>query len=116
MIELTYAQTESIGLQYVLEALQPCSPYGRELLRELVPMGPDKKQDLLRQFFNIQRVMDHENTCRKELELLQRGLMAMKQVRAVAKKCLDTALNEIELFQLKHFLLKFLCHGFISSY
>lgn len=116
MIELTYAQKESIGLQYVLEALQPCSPYGRELLRELVPMGPDKKQDLLRQFFNIQRVMDHENTCRKELELLQRGLMAMKQVRAVAKKCLETALNEIELFQLKHFLLKsfeiypYFCH------
>jgi hypothetical protein len=43
MIELTFAQKESIGFQYVLEALHPCSPYGQELLRSIAPMGPKDK-------------------------------------------------------------------------
>ena len=106
MIEMTFAQKESIGFQYVLEALQPCSPYGQELVRNITPMGPSDKAELLRQFFNIQRVLDHKNTCHKEMDRLMRGLMTMKQVRAEAKKCLETSLNEIELFELKRFLLR----------
>ena len=106
MIELTFAQKESIGLQYVLEALQPCSPYGQELLRNITPMGPTDKAALQRQFSNIQRVLDGEDACEKALSRLLRGLMTMKQVRAEAQKCLEAPLNEIELFEMKRFLLK----------
>lgn len=106
MIELTFAQRENIGFQYVLEALRPCSPYGQELVRELVPMGPCKKPELLRQLNNIQHVLDREDACRTPLNRLLRVLMSVKMVRATAKKCLEAPLNEIELFEMKRFLLK----------
>lgn len=106
MIELTFAQKESIGFQYVLEALQPCSPYGQELVRNIVPKGPSEKEELLRQFANIQRVLDGEATCKKSLDSLLRILMTLKMIRPIAEKCLEAPLNEIELFEMKRFLLK----------
>ena len=37
MITLSFAQKESIGFQYVLDALRTNSPYGEERIRELKP-------------------------------------------------------------------------------
>lgn len=106
MIELTFAQKESIGFQYVLEALRPCSAYGQELLRNVAPLGPDQKSELLRQFSNIQKILDNSSACQKELDGLLRIMMTMKLVRAEVLKCRETALNEIELFEMKRFLLQ----------
>ena len=106
MIALTFAQKENIGFQYVLEALQPCSVYGQERVRDLVPMGPADKPELLRQLGNIQRVLNGADACRPALDTLLRGLMTMKMVRTTAQKCLEAPLNEIELFEIKRFLLR----------
>ncbi|MBQ7870895.1 MAG: hypothetical protein IJ357_02025 [Oscillospiraceae bacterium] len=100
MIELTFAQRENIGFQYVLEAMRPCSPYGQERLRELRPLTRAEQPELLRQLGNIQRVLDGETACQRALEQLLRILMTVKMVRSTAKKCLETDLNEIELFEL----------------
>lgn len=106
MIELTFAQRENIGFQYVLEAMRPCSPYGQERLRELRPLTRAQQPELLRQLANIQRVLVGESACQEALEQLLLVLMTVKMVRSTAKKCLETDLNEIELFELKRFLLK----------
>ncbi len=139
MISLPFAQRENIGFQYVLDALKPCSPYGEERVRELRPLGPEEKPELLRQLSNIRRVLtvvDSESVTRQEhgvlceeegasaeLEALRRRLeqgegcqkaldklllvfMTVKNVRPTAQKCREAALNEIELFELKRFLLK----------
>ena len=106
MIELTFAQRENIGFQYVLEAMRPCSPYGQERLRELRPLTRAEQPELLRQLGNIQRVLDGETACQRALEQLLRILMTVKMVRSTAKKCLETDLNGIELFELKRFLLR----------
>ena len=106
MFDLTFGQKENIGFQYVLDAMQPCSPYGQERLRQLRPMGSAEKEELLRQLGNIQRILDGENACQKALSGLLRVLMTVKMVRTTAQKCLETDLNEIELFELKRFLLQ----------
>ena len=106
MIELTFAQKENIGFQYVLDALQPCSPYGQELVRELKPFTPQEKSALLRQLSNVRRVLEGEERCQKSLNQLLRIFMTVRMIRTTAKKCLETTLNEIELFELKRFLLK----------
>lgn len=105
MNELTFAQKENIGFQYVLDALRPCSPYGQERLRDLRPMGPGDREELLRQLGNIRRVLENDS-CRKELQQLLRIFMGLKMVRPTAKKCLEADLNEIELFEIKRFLLQ----------
>ena len=99
MDTLTFAQKENIGFQYVLDNLHLCSPYGQELLRELKPMGPAAKTELLRQLGNIRRILDNES-CRRELQQLLRVLMGLKMIRPTARKCLETDLNEIELFEI----------------
>ncbi len=105
-MELSFAQRERIGFQYILDAIQPCSPYGQERLRALTPMGPAQEPELRRQFHNIQRVLEHSALCQPALDRLLRILMTMKMVRPTVTKCAQTVLNEIELFELKRFLLQ----------
>ncbi len=106
MIELTFAQKENIGFQYVLESLRPSSPYGEERVRELKAFEPCEKSELLRQLGNVQRVLDGEESCKATLNKMLRVFMTVKQIRATAKKCLEASLDEIELFAVKVFLLK----------
>ena len=105
MNALSFAQKENIGFQYVLDAMRPCSAYGQQLLRDLVPMGPEDRAELQRQFGNIRRILEQDG-CRKELQQLLRIFMGLKMIRPTVLKCLETDLNEIELFEVKRFLLQ----------
>ena len=105
MNELTFAQKENIGFQFVLDSLQPCSPYGQQLLRQMKPMGSHQRQEIARQLSNVQRILLCRQTC-KPLAQLLRVLMGMKMVRPAAIKCQSEPLNEIELFEIKRFLLQ----------
>ncbi len=106
MIDLTFTQRENIGFQYVLDALKPCSPYGEERVRALKPYTPGEKAELQRQLGNIQKVIAGDDGCRKPLDQMLLVFMTIKNVRLTAQKCRETALNEIELFELKRYLLK----------
>ncbi|MBE6961707.1 MAG: hypothetical protein E7445_04545 [Ruminococcaceae bacterium] len=106
MITLSFAQRESIGFQYVLDALRPNSPYGEERVRELKPYGRSDRAELLRQLSNVQRVLEGEGSCQKTLDRLLRVFMTVKNIRATVQKCRETALNEIELFEIKCYLLR----------
>ncbi len=43
MIQLTYEQKNSIGLQYILDRLNPSSPYGQERVRRMTPYTVEEK-------------------------------------------------------------------------
>ena len=104
-MELTFTQKENIGFRYVLDSLFPSSPYGQERLRDLTPMGPPQRQEILRQLHNVHALTQAEEH-RRTLQQLLRVFMGLKMVRPTAKKCLETPLNVIELFELKRFLLQ----------
>lgn len=104
-MELTFAQKENIGFRYILDAMRPCSPYGTQRLRELTPMGPADRQQILRQLGNIRRLLDAQANGLKPAPM-QRLLMGLKMIRPTVIKGMDTDLNEIELFELKRFLLQ----------
>lgn len=106
MIELNYAQRENIGFQYVMDALRPCSPYGTESVRRLVPFTKQQKPELLRQLNNIHRVLEGEVRCHDALNKMLSNFMTMKNIRLTVNKCREAALNEIELFEVKRFLLQ----------
>ena len=106
MIQLTYKQRENIGFQYIIDALRPCSPYGQELVRELQPFPKQQLPELKRQLENVHQVLSCGEACKPNLLRLQRELMTLRMVRGTAKKCLEAPLNEIDLFELKRFLLK----------
>ncbi len=101
---LSYAQRENIGFQYVLDALEPATPYGQARVRQLQPFSRQEKPELQRQLDNLQRVL--QCNCQDVLTRLQRSFMSLRMIRSTAQKCLEASLNEIELFEIKRFLLQ----------
>ena len=55
MIQLTYEQKVSVGLQYILDRLNPSSPYGQEKVRRLMPYGIHEKEKLLEELSNLEK-------------------------------------------------------------
>ena len=54
----------------------------------------------------LRRTLEQDEDCQKALDKLLLVFMTVKNVRPTALKCLQAALNEIELFEIKRFLLK----------
>lgn len=106
MKELNYDQKQALGFTYILDSLRPASPYGQELVRELKPLSRGQEKELQRQLDNIARILTGTPEHEPHKNRLLRILMTMKNLRPTAEKCRQTDLNEIELFELKRFLLQ----------
>lgn len=102
MKALSYEQKERIGFTYITGQLQPSSPYGTERVRELSPV--ENKTELLRQLDNVRRMLSvpEDGSLRRMLQLFH----GLKMLRPTARKGRENDLNEIELFELKRFLLQ----------
>ncbi len=105
MIQLTYEQKSSVGLQYILDRLNPSSPYGQEKVRRLTPYTKDEKELLLEELSNLEKLIDKKDQLKQEINHLRRIFMQMKDVRQAIKKAHDMCLNDIELFEMKNFLI-----------
>lgn len=108
MIELSHSQAQSVGLDYVLQALEPSSPYGAALARRPRFYGPGERAELAVQLQNVFSLLNARETLRREgtLDKLARLLMQLKDIRRTAERCADAPLGELELFELKRFLLQ----------
>jgi len=105
MFELDDNQKDAIGLTFLLNHLIADSPYGAEEIKKITPFTQDDISAVLECFDNIDKAISIENTT--DMDTLRQLLMKFKNIRACVAK-LDTAkLNEIELFELKDFLLNF---------
>ena len=58
MIQLTYEQKNSIGLQYILDRLNPSSPYGQERVRRMTPYTAEEKDLLMEELSNLEKLMN----------------------------------------------------------
>ena len=105
MIQLTYEQKSSVGLQYILDRLNPSSPYGQEKVRRLMPYTVDEKDQLLEELSNLEKLIAKKDELKQEINHLRRIFMQMKDVRQAIKKARDMCLNDIELFEMKNFLI-----------
>ena len=97
MLGLDTTQREAIGLNYILRLLSPVSPYGTEKLRQIAPFTCSDAAN--RCFDNIEKLMVQDT------EPLRDILAHFKNIRGILTKLAGTALNEVELFETKGFLL-----------
>lgn len=107
MINFTYEQKSSIGLQYVMERLNPSSPYGEERVKKLRPYTQAELELLLMDLDNLEKVLvslDQPDVM-GQMNTMKRLFMRMKDVRPALKKIQEMCLNDIELFELKNFLI-----------
>ena len=66
MIQLTYEQKNSIGLQYILDRLNPSSPYGQERVRRMTPYTVEEKDLLMEELSNLEKLMNKKEDLKQE--------------------------------------------------
>ncbi len=104
MKELSYNQRQSIGFEYVLDALSPCSPYGTALVRNMAPF--ESMAQLETELINLQKAIDGEPLCKPSIAQLLKAFMRVKDIRKSAENCQNGNASEVDLFEIKRFLLQ----------
>ena len=104
-MEFTFEERSKIGFQYILDLMDPCSPYGQERLRRIRAYRPDERDELETELYNLGQLKDHMSERSREIHAIRHGYMQMKDIRRAVKKAREMCLSDIELFEIKNFLL-----------
>ena len=59
MISIRFEEKQQIGLQYALETLHGCSPFGQEKIRRLRFYTPAERAELEEELYNVKQAADH---------------------------------------------------------
>ena len=102
-MELTVDQQQDIGLDFVLDRLLPLSPLGREKKRALAPFARRERDALQRELDNLGKAVALEDE--PVLRRFRQGLMQLRDIRATVGRLKERALDQVELFELKRYLL-----------
>ena len=81
MIQLTYEQKQMLGLNAVVELLNPASCFGREKSRRLMPYTVSQKQELLRELDNIEKICAHFDEAKPYIDALNIIFGHFKDIR-----------------------------------
>lgn len=106
MITLTFEEKQSLGFQFLLEEMQPNCIYGQELIKNAVPYGRDQREELEAELNRLEQLTESYERERQFWNSLELVLMQMKEVRGSLKRGKELVLTDLELFELKHFLLQ----------
>ena len=107
MNDLEHLQKEAVGFNFILKRLAPDSPYGVEKVKKLKPFTRNDQQGLNDHFDNIEKIIAFFKDDPKNLDEIRRQLMQLKNISGILTKCETETLHEVELFEVKHFLLTF---------
>ena len=107
MISIRFEDKVSIGLQYVLESLHACSPFGQERVRRLRFYAPEERIALLTELGNTARAANAATAQKSLYEKIMLVLCQLKDIRGSLSRLKEGAcLDHVELFELKGFLLR----------
>ncbi len=105
MISVRFEEKVSIGLQYILETLHGCSPFGQERIRHLRFYAPEERDALESELENTARAAASVPQCRELLDRIMAELCRVKDIRASLKRCKQgDCLDHVELFECKGYL------------
>lgn len=99
-------QLVSIGFRHVLDALELLTPMGAELARKPKYYSRDEQELLCGEQDNISKLMQAAKDNTSEVNALMRLMMPLKDIKRSVERCGETVLTEVELFELKRFLLQ----------
>ena len=103
---MSFAQQENIGFRYAVDAMECASPYGRANVNRLRFFAPGEEEALMAELENVCRVRDALDPLAPQFGRLERLMMPMKDIRRSVEALRESALSELELFELKRFLLQ----------
>ncbi len=105
MITVTFDDKVKIGLQYVLESLHGCSPFGQERIRHLRFYTPDQRTELETELGNVERAAAAAEQLKDVYDKLMIVLCQMKDIRTSLRRCAEGEVpDHVELFEIKGYL------------
>jgi len=107
MFDLDRGQREAIGLTFVLNKLKPGSPYGVERKKQITAFGKAGRIAIDECFDDMEKLMVFAKQAKHSLKEIRRQLMYLKNIRGIIRKCEQSSLHAVELFEVKCFLLAF---------
>ncbi len=106
MIEVGFETRKGVGLAYVLDRLSPATPYGAERVRRLKFYAPGEREALEREWRNVAAAIGGLSENPKEYDRLRHLFMQVRDIRQTLRRCREMPLSEVELFEVKRFLLQ----------
>ena len=105
MIAIRFEEREKIGLQYVLDSLHGCSPFGLEKMRRLRFYSPEERAELEEELYNVEQAALHANELKGVDDKICMLLCQMKEVRGTLRRIKAGEVpDHVELFELKNYL------------
>ncbi len=105
MISPRYEERVGIGLNYILENLHGCSPFGQERIRRLRFYAPEERAALEEELCNTERAAASVSSEKELIDRIMLELCRFKDVRTSLKRCREgETLDHVELFELKGYL------------
>ncbi len=106
MNNITYEQKKAVGLKFVLDNLCPVSAYGIERAKKLSFFEPVQIKELTIELDNVQRAFDTLPKFEKEYAELTHTMSCVNNIIKTINKCGTSNLDDVELFEIKAFLLQ----------
>ena len=105
MIRIRFEEREKIGLQYILESLHGCSPFGSERIRRLRFYAPEERAELETELYNVDRAAKAAGELKETYDKVMIALCQIKDIRGSLHRCreLETP-DHVELFEIKGYL------------
>ena len=103
---LSTRQLESIGFAAVLDSVEVMTPYGAELLRRPRFYARGEAEELIGEQENVRKLLAAVRNDPEGISAVTRLLMPVKDVRRSITGLGERTLSEVELFEIKRFLLE----------
>lgn len=105
MIRISFEEREKIGLQYVLESLHGCSPFGLERIRRLRFYAPEEREELETELYNVHQAKQAADGLKDVYNKIMTVLCQMKDIRNSLRRCqAGECPDHVELFEIKGYL------------
>ena len=105
MITVSFDEKVKIGLQYALETLHGCSPFGSERIRRLRFYTPDERIALETELYNVEALTRHADELKDIYTRLMTVLCQIKDIRNSLRRCQEGEVpDHVELFEIKGYL------------
>ena len=105
MISVSFDDKVKIGLQFVLESLHGCSPYGQQRIRRLRFYAPEEREELERELGNVERCAACAPALKDVYDRVMVLLCQMKDIRTSLRRIRDGECPDpVELFEIKGYL------------
>lgn len=106
MEKLVIDQRQTIGFQFLMDNMAAITVYGADEIKKVHPYSRMNKKKLELEFNEIEKMLLLFPKEKKRIGKIELVLMFVKEIRGSLKNASRTTLNDIELFELKNFLIQ----------